>query len=285
MNDIIHNILDRKGAPVLMAFFFVLFVAESVRQLRQRKTSRMGRLIVNGLVAVPGFIALRFMLLPALVFLAIQNEAWQFGLSYWYRLPASMEFIIAFLLLDYTNYLWHRINHGIPLLWRFHLVHHTDTDLDISTAIRFHVGELVASVFFRGLAVVLIGATPLLVLVYEIVFELATQFHHSNWRLPIQLERVLNFIIVTPRMHGIHHSIIHRETDSNYSVIFSWWDRLHGTINLHVPQSRITIGVPGYEQPYKLTFMRLLKLPFTRIKPWPPDPPVDDRKSRDELVE
>jgi sterol desaturase/sphingolipid hydroxylase (fatty acid hydroxylase superfamily) len=102
----------------------------------------------------------------------------------------------------------------------------------VTTALRFHFGELVGSVFYRGAFVFLSGASPLNVLFYEVAFEGATQFHHGNWRLPLKVERGLNRVFVTPRMHGIHHYVIREETDSNYSVIFSFWDRLHNTMRL-----------------------------------------------------
>ena len=167
----------------------------------------------------------------------------------------------------------------------FKLVHHTDVDLDVTTAVRFHVGELVTSVFFRGFAVFIIGATPVMVLIYEIVFELATQFHHSNWRLFFTLENILNRLIVTPRMHGIHHSIVRAETDSNYSVIFSFWDRMHGTINLHIPQDKIITGVPGYSDPSELTIGYLLKLPFTKIRRWAAEEPEQGFENGNDMLE
>ncbi len=114
----------------------------------------------------------------------------------------------------------------------------------------------------------LAGATPMNVLLYEILFEAATQFHHSNWKLPFKLEKGLNKIIVTPRMHGIHHSQVRNETDSNYSVIFSFWDRLHSTARLNVAQDTIVIGVPTYQNAEELTPGYLLKLPFTKIRQW-----------------
>lgn len=268
VKDIITSLLDRVGAPVLITVFIVLLLAETIHGLRRRTYSRTKRLLTNALLSIPGFVVLRLILLPALVWIAIKNEAWRIGLSYLYTWPDWIEGIIAFLLLDYFIYIWHILNHRVSLLWRFHLVHHTDVDLDVSTAIRFHGGELLASVIFRGAAVLLTGASPELVLVYEIAFEAATQFHHSNWRLPFHLEHVLNKIIVTPRMHGIHHSIIRNETDSNYAVIFSFWDRLHRTINLSVGQNEITIGVPVYPDPKELTWWYLLKLPFTAIRSW-----------------
>lgn len=269
----IQDVLDQKGAPILIALFVLFFAAESFWMLRTRRQNRIRRAIINGIVAIPGLIALRLLLLPAMVWIAWKNQQWQLGINHFYDINPWQEGAIAFLLLDYSNYLWHILNHKVPLLWRFHLVHHTDIDLDLTTAIRFHAGEMVTSVFFRGLAVFLIGASPILVLIYEIFFEAATQFHHSNWRLPFGLEKALNKIIVTPRMHGIHHSVKRNETDSNYSVIFSFWDRLHGSINLHIPQKEIVTGVPVYSDPKELTIGYLLKLPFTRIRHWSSDTP------------
>ena len=158
--------------------------------------------------------------------------------------------------------------HRLPLMWRFHLVHHTDLDMDITTAFRFHFGEMIGSVIFRGAAVLLVGVSPVMVLIYEIVFEAETQFQHSNTRLPIRFEKVLNKLIVTPRMHGIHHSIIKDETDSNYATIFSFWDRLHKTIRLNIHQDDVIIGVPVYHDENELTVKHLLKLPFTKIRQW-----------------
>jgi sterol desaturase/sphingolipid hydroxylase (fatty acid hydroxylase superfamily) len=220
-------------------------------------------------VAIPAFSLLRFLLLPVLVKSAKQSRENEFGLLYQVKGNRLLKLAIAFLLLDYTNYLWHILLHKIPLLWRFHLVHHSDLDLDLTTAFRFHFGELIGSVFYRGSAVYALGATPKLVLLYEAVFEGATQFHHTNWKLPYKLEMLASKLIVTPRMHGIHHSMIRQETDSNYAVIFSFWDRLHKTARLNVPQTAILTGLPAYSNPVELTITRLWKLPFTNIRPWP----------------
>ena len=268
MNEIIHDIMEKKGLPILIGIFAFLFIMETISELRVRKEKRIKRAIINAIFAIPGFIALRLLLLPAMVWVAYKNQEWQIGLNYLYALPLWLEAVIAFFLLDYTNYLWHILNHRVPVLWRFHIVHHTDIDLDVTTAIRFHAGEMIASVFFRGLAVFIVGATPVLVLVYEIFFEAATQFHHSNWKLPFGFEKVLNRIFVTPRMHGIHHSVIRNETDSNYSVIFSFWDRIHRTSNLGIPHHEVITGVPAYSNPNELTVGYLLKLPFTKIRTW-----------------
>ena len=267
---LIHEVFDWSGIPVLAALFIFLFIAENKFELPKRVQRKKKRFMINYLVSIPSFVLLRFLLLPVMVWLAIQNETLHTGLNYWYNLPYWLEATIAFLLLDYTNYLWHILNHKLPFLWRFHIVHHTDLDLDVTTATRFHYGELVGSVFFRGAFVFLSGASPMLVLTYEIVFEAATQFHHSNLKLPLSAERIINKILVTPRMHGIHHSIIKNETDSNYAVIFSFWDRLNKTIQLNVHQKDIITGAPSYMNAQELTAGFLLAMPFKKIK----EPPV-----------
>jgi len=265
---LINRVFDKKGTPILAGIFVVLFIAESRRRLRKRTMPRWKRIKTNTVVAIPSFSLLRFLLLPVMVWLAAKNKKLKWGINYQYKGHPFIKSLVAFLIMDYTNYLWHRLNHKIPFLWRFHLVHHTDVDLDVSTAFRFHFGELIGSVFFRGGFVFLSGATPLTVLLHEILFEAETQFHHSNWELPYKFENRLNKLIVTPRMHGIHHSNVKRETDSNYSVIFSAWDRLHHTLDLNKPQKEIVMGVPSYSNPAELTSGFLLKLPFTNIRPW-----------------
>lgn len=283
MRELIQGILDGPGLIILSATFVILFVSESYFQLRERVQGRWKRIVINAVVSIPAFAVLRLVFIPVVVWIAIQNQTLQIGLNYLYELPSSVEFAIAFLLLDYTNYLWHVLLHRMPLLWRIHLVHHTDLDLDVSTAMRFHFLELFGSVIFRGLAVLLLGATPALVLIYEIVFEAATQFHHSNLRLPFRLEKFLNKIFVTPRMHGIHHSVVKDETDSNYSVIFSFWDRLHRTVKLNIKQENLVIGVPSYHDPNELTIGYLLTLPFSKIRPWGNTAPPRKKEGEDVL--
>jgi sterol desaturase/sphingolipid hydroxylase (fatty acid hydroxylase superfamily) len=273
----IKSIFDAYGIPILITVFVILFIVESRFQLRKRVQNRWARIFINFIVSIPAFALLRMLFIPVIFWLAAKNESLHFGLNYLYDAPEAVKFIVAFLLLDYSNYLWHILLHKMPVLWRFHLVHHTDLDLDVTTAFRFHFGELIGSVLFRGAAVLLTGALPSTVLIYEIFFEAATQFHHSNMRLPFRLEKILNYLIVTPRMHGIHHSMIKKETDSNYSIIFSFWDKIHGTALLNIHQNEIVTGVPSYADEKDLTVGKLLKLPFTKINKWhSADRPVDE---------
>jgi len=264
----IKSIFDTYGTPILIGIFILLFILEKKFELRKRVQPRWKRIIINFIVSIPAFALLRILFIPAMVWLAIQNQQWRIGLNYLFEVPQWAHYAISFLLLDYSNYLWHILLHKFPILWRFHLVHHTDLDLDITTAFRFHFGEMIGSIIFRGAAIILIGVSPVMVLIYEIAFEAATQFHHSNIKLPFRFEKILNYLIVTPRMHGIHHSMIKKETDSNYSIIFSFWDRIHKTVRLNIPQSEIISGVPSYHDEKELTIGKLLKLPFTSIRPW-----------------
>jgi sterol desaturase/sphingolipid hydroxylase (fatty acid hydroxylase superfamily) len=202
----IHEIFDKVGIPILILINLLLLLLETKFQLRKRVEEKFSRTIINTIVSIPAFALLRFAFLPIMVWIAYKNQDWQFGLNYFYSLPVWTKSIIAFSILDYGNYVWHILNHKIPILWRFHLVHHTDHDLDITTAFRFHFGELIGSIFFRGVITFLSGASPVIVLIYEIFFEAATQFHHSNWKLPFAFEKMLNKLIVTPRMHGIHQN-------------------------------------------------------------------------------
>jgi sterol desaturase/sphingolipid hydroxylase (fatty acid hydroxylase superfamily) len=194
----------------------------------------------------------------------------------------AVQFFIAFLLMDLAFYWWHVANHRIPFLWRFHNVHHIDPDLDVSTAFRFRVGEVALSTAFRIVQISVIGLSAWMFAVYEIVFQANTLFHHSNVRLPLHVERVLNMVIVTPRMHGIHHSQVRDETNSNYSVVFSWWDRLHRTLGLNIPQSEIVVGVPAYADAADNRFSNTFMLPFRRQRDYwrRPDGTIVQRAAR-----
>lgn len=272
---------DKVGMPLLGIAAAVLFVLEAKRQLRKRTRPKVERLLENASVAAAALPALRLLLVPGMYAAARRANKNKFGLLIWLGLPKWARYITGFLLLDYTNYLWHVLMHQSDILWRFHNVHHIDLDLDLSTAWRFHIGENIASLPYRGAAVAMIGVPAPLVLFYEVIFEGCTAFHHSNMRLPYEVERRLCQVMVTPRMHGIHHSIVAKETNSNFSVIFSWWDRLHKSLRLNVLQDEIIIGVPSYRDPKEQSPKHLFMMPFERQRPWQlPDGTVPEREER-----
>jgi sterol desaturase/sphingolipid hydroxylase (fatty acid hydroxylase superfamily) len=176
--------------------------------------------------------------------------------------PRWLETVIGIVLLDYTLWWWHWANHRIRFFWRFHLVHHADRDLDASTALRFHFGELLLSIPVRAVQMIIIGVDPRTLWLWQTILFASILVHHANVRLPFAVERVLVRLIVTPRMHGIHHSNRIEETNTNYSSLVSVWDLLHRTLRLEVPQERVVIGVPAYNSESDVTIGKMLLLPF-----------------------
>lgn len=251
------------SAPLVIGAAGLLVWLERRRPLRRAVEPKTRREARNLAVAAAGAIALSVTEKPVAEALTSLVERRRLGLLKVIRLPLVVEVALAVVLLDYTLYLWHVLTHRVPFLWRFHLVHHIDLDLDASTALRFHFAELVVSVPFRAAQILFIGVSPLAFSVWQTCLMLSILFHHSNVRLPVELERKVNRLVVTPRMHGIHHSNVKEETDSNWSSGLTIWDWLHGTLRLEVPQDEITIGVPAYQDPREVGLVEILKLPFT----------------------
>ncbi|WP_051630436.1 sterol desaturase family protein [Afifella pfennigii] len=184
------------------------------------------RWATNLAILVIDVVSLRVIFPMAAVGAALYAEAQGFGLFREIGMAPLLAGIIAFLLLDLTVWAEHVAFHKIPFLWRVHRVHHADVDVDVTTALRFHPIEILISMVLKAWLVVLLGAPVLAVLVFEIVLNGAAMFNHSNIRLPERVDRALRWVIVTPDMHRIHHSIQRRETDSNYGFNLSFWDRL-----------------------------------------------------------
>ena len=261
-------LLDTVGQPVLVGFVLALLFLQWRYPLRRQYFSPLRRLIRNYVVSIPGFVIVRLAMLPIPLAVAVWAQDRRLGLLNWLGLPGWIAAIAGFVLMDYAYWWWHWANHMVPFFWRFHNVHHTDLDMDVTTAARFHFGEIIFSIGFLSLVLFAFGIAPLTFIVFFIVFEAAVSFHHSNWRMPIGAERLLNVVIVTPRMHGIHHSIVERETNSNWGTIFCWWDKLHRTLRRDIPQDAITIGVAAYRDEHELTLGKLLALPFGKQREW-----------------
>jgi sterol desaturase/sphingolipid hydroxylase (fatty acid hydroxylase superfamily) len=252
------------GAGLAAAVFGLLTLGEERRPLRKRVEPRGRRLRRNLVMAAAAAATIQIADRPFTrpVAALVQRRRW--GLLPRAGLPRWAEGALAFLLLDYTLWIWHVLLHRFSPLWRFHAVHHADLDLDASTAFRFHPGELIASVPWRIAQVVLIGAGPEALGRWQSALFLSVMFHHSNLRLPLAWERALSAFLVTPRQHGIHHSVVAAETDSNWSSLFNVWDRLHGTLRLDVPDA-ITIGLPGPGPSSALSVARLMTMPFEQV--------------------
>jgi sterol desaturase/sphingolipid hydroxylase (fatty acid hydroxylase superfamily) len=278
----VENPLVDNLAFIFAGAFIALLFVQWKWPLRRQHFFVLKRMLRNALVAAPSFLVSRVLLIPIPFLVSIWARDHHVGLFNWLHLPLALPVIAGVLIYDYAYYWWHQLMHLVLFFWRFHNVHHTDLDMDVTTASRFHFGEVFVSIFFRVGMVALFGFDVWTLAAYEVLFSLATQFHHSNWRLPIKLERWLNRFVVTPRMHGTHHSIVQRETNSNWGTVFSWWDRWHGTLRIDVPQDAITIGVAAYRRESELTFGKLLLLPFQKQRPWRlPDGKIPERSPRE----
>lgn len=254
------------GAVVLLAWW------ERRRPLRRRVEPGFRRVVRNVAVAAVSVAGIQLIERPITRRATALVKRRRWGLVG--GAPRPFRVLMAILLLDYTLYVWHVLTHRMPQLWRFHIVHHADLDLDVSTALRFHVCEMLISTGWRLGQIFLIGVSPRVLSLWQSLTLISVLFHHSNLRLPPEWERRLGVVIVTPRMHGIHHSVIRDETDSNWSSGLTIWDWLHGTLRLDVPQEAISIGVPDYRSYGEVRLPRLLVIPFTdQDKPDLPQPP------------
>lgn len=194
-------------------------------------------------------------------------QSHDFGLLNWFTLPRWTSLIAAFLLIDLWMYAWHRLNHRIPFLWRFHRVHHSDPFMDVTTAHRFHIGEIAFSCLLRIPVIALTGVQIWELALYEIAMFTVVQLHHANITLSAPLDRALRLLFVTPFLHKVHHSRLQPETDSNYSSLFSFWDRLFRSFRLREDPHTIHFGLDEFTAPEHQTYTALLSMPARRVTP------------------
>lgn len=178
----------------------------------------------------------------------------------WTAVPASV------ILLDLAIYAQHVAFHHVPVLWRLHRMHHADLEFDVTTGIRFHPVEIAVSMLIKATVVLALGAPPLAVLVFEVLLNATSMFNHGNVRLPGWMDRILRWLVVTPEMHRVHHSVLRHETDSNFGFNLPWWDRLFGTYRAQpvAGHAGMTIGIDRFRNPHELRLDRMLLQPFRR---------------------
>lgn len=210
--------------------------------------------LVNGVVLTGGFSAL---LLAAIRWGTVHPV----GLLHRVSLPRGTERVVGFVVFDLWMYLWHRANHSIRWLWRFHRVHHSDPAMDVTTALRFHLGEMILSTLLRLAVIPLLGITLGDLVLYELILQPVIYFHHSNVALPEGWDRVMRGVAVSPNMHRVHHSDTPMETNSNYASIFSFWDRLGCTYRRRDVRT-IGYGLKEFRQPQWHTLVGLLRTPL-----------------------
>jgi len=194
--------------------------------------------------------------------LLAQRQSW--GLLPLLHIPPWGNILLSLLVLDGAIYVQHIAFHAFPCLWRLHLVHHTDMDLEVTTGLRFHPLEIVLSLLYKAALVILLGAHAAAVIAFEVLLNATPQFNHSNVCLPDRVERLLRYILITPDVHRIHHSVLATEMQANFGFSVPWWDRLCGTYRDQPAQAHTTmrLGVAGYQAPDPLGLLQLLYLPF-----------------------
>ena len=231
------------------------------RKLTASKLCRWGG---NLTVVILNTVIARLFFMGGVVAVAAMGQERGWGLLNWVEGPVWLEFGLAVVVLDFIIYWQHQVFHYVPILWRFHMMHHSDLDLDVSSGVRFHPVEIVTSTMVKASAVLALGVAPMAVVIFEIVLNATALFNHSNVQMPVSLDRVLRWFVVTPDMHRIHHSVDVRETNSNYGFNVPWWDRLFGTYCAEpaLGQLGMKIGLEHLGPPVCLNLFMMLRFPF-----------------------
>lgn len=233
-----------RKALALAAVFGVLAWLEHRRPLRVRTQARGRRVAIN--LALSGIAAVGAGAIQNIVVghATAAVERRRLGITRWLPIPRVLARATGIVLLDYSLWHWHRLCHQVPALWNVHAAHHADLDLDVSTGLRFHVVEMWLSIPFRAAQILVLGIERSTLRAWETALLVAIMFHHSNLRLPGRLDAVLARVVVTPRLHGIHHSARPLRFDTNYGTLLSWWDMLHGSFASKLDQADLAIGLP-----------------------------------------
>jgi sterol desaturase/sphingolipid hydroxylase (fatty acid hydroxylase superfamily) len=263
------------GAIRIAAFVGILLLmalAEVLWPKRKLEVGKSGRWVTNLGIGVLGALLLRLMAMLAVPIAAVAAgfyaESNGIGLLNQVAWPGWLKVVIALLVLDLAIWAQHLVSHKVPIFWRLHQVHHADRDIDVTTAIRFHPIEIGLSMLWKIVVVLMIGASPLAVFLFEVILNGCAMFNHANLALPRWLDGALRLFIVTPDMHRVHHSVLHREHDSNYGFNLSIWDRLFRTYTAQPEAGHqgMTIGLPPYQNLNPSRFDWSLLLPFRPLK-------------------
>jgi sterol desaturase/sphingolipid hydroxylase (fatty acid hydroxylase superfamily) len=254
---LIKVILFWGGLLVFLALEFLIpYRSGSISKVRRWATN-LGLAVFNSLI-------LNLLFASLIIQTATTVTEQKMGVLNLYPLPYGIKIFITVLFFDLILYVWHLLNHEMPFFWRFHRVHHSDLNMDVSTASRFHIGELAISAIIKIGLIFFLGADLVGLTLFESLLVLTSQFQHSSLRVPAWFERIYWVLFVPPSMHRIHHSVVIKERNSNYGTIFSLWDRVLGTLMTRVDQFKIRIGIGAYQKADQLQFNRLLMMPITK---------------------
>jgi sterol desaturase/sphingolipid hydroxylase (fatty acid hydroxylase superfamily) len=256
--------IDQIRLSIFLGVLVLMLILESLIPRHRTVDSKPRRLAINFSLTGFNVLLVRGLLGGAAVGMAHFARQHGWGLLNYLDWPGPLEMAIGIILLDLMIYLQHVVVHMIPFFWRFHKVHHSDLDLDVSSGFRFHPLEILGSMIYKLGLVAALGPSVMTVVVFEAILSGMAMFSHSNIKLPLELDRSLRWVFVTPDMHRIHHSVEVNETNSNYGFNISIWDRLLGTY-IHdgkKPQPQIVIGVPEFRTPEQVSLLKLVLMPF-----------------------
>ena len=262
------EILFAYEPAIRLGSFAAIFVAMAIWELlaprRRQAVGRIRRWPGNLGIVVLNTLLVRFLFPTAAIGVALLAESRGWGLFPALNAPPWLAVVGAVIVLDLAIYLQHVLFHAVPLLWRLHRMHHADLEFDVTTGARFHPIEIIVSMVIKLGVVAAIGAPVVAELIFEVLLNVTSMFNHGNVRLPGPLDRVLRWIVVTPEMHRVHHSVVPRETNSNFGFNLPFWDRLFGTYRAQ-PQAgheAMTIGIEQFRDPRELRLDRMLLQPL-----------------------
>ena len=249
--------------PLLIVITVVIiFLLEGMFPHFRGRARRLQHAFPHVITAILNGLLTRFALAGVTIGTIAWAEAHALGLTHMLPLSTNAERVVVFLLFDIWMYFWHMANHRIGFLWRFHRAHHADIEMDTTTALRFHPGELIISSFVRLPVVIVIGMSFADLVVFEVLLNISTLFHHSNLAMPEKWDRLLRTVIVTPNMHRVHHSVERPETNSNFTSVLSVWDRLARTFKMRSDTRAITLGLPVFREARFQRLRGFLATPF-----------------------
>ena len=257
--------LDSIRISVTLCVLLTMTGWEILAPKRSLTTGKVRRWTTNLTIIGLDVLLVKFLIPVTVIQIAIAAQAEGWGLLNQLDLSPVPAFLLAVAALDLAIYLQHLMFHAVPLLWRLHMVHHADLDLDVTSGLRFHPLEIILSIFIKMAVVTALGPPVAAVLAFEIMLNATAMFNHANISLPIGLDRWLRLLVVTPDMHRVHHSVIIRETNSNFGFNIPWWDRLFGTYRSQPARGHqgMTIGLSQYRHSKELGLARVLLLPLT----------------------
>lgn len=254
---------------IRLSFFFGVFAVMAVWEIvaprRALTVSKWIRWTSNLGIVVLNSIILRLLFPAAAVGVAVFVSTQQWGLLHHYSIPLWLAIPISIITLDFIVYLQHVMVHAVPVLWRLHRVHHADLDYDVTTGARFHPIEIVLSMLIKFATIAVLGPPVVAVVAFEVILNATAMFNHSNVRLPLALDKILRWFVVTPDMHRVHHSVEDDEANSNFGFNLPWWDRLFGTYRdqPRAGHEAMTIGIHKYRNPKQVSQLPgMLWLPF-----------------------